>query len=156
MKRFYGSVLIVALSACVAAHAADIKHLPTKGKSGSIGGEVTLTYEIESPEPPPSLEKKCNAQVEISYSQRNETVRVEASIVNEDCAVSRGEYSVQFRTRDETGDIRLLSFDESWAQGAEARFKSNKDYEIGSGVELVWARVNRVSCSCSDRNPNDE
>ena len=126
---------------------ADINNLPVK-KSGKIGGEVTLTYEFEAPAPEPAV-RACTAQVEISYSQMNDKVAVDTTLINEDCAASQGEYSVQLRTRDESGNSSVLSFDETWSRESTADIESTKNYEIGENVELVWARINRVSCACS-------
>ena len=147
VKHLPEAILFAALVFAGPACASGINDLPVK-KSGKIGGEVTVTYELDVPAPVGAT-RECSAEIEIAYSQLNDKVRVETVVINQDCAASHGEYSVQLYTRDNAGNSDVHSFDEAWARDTATDIENSKDYEIGEDVELIRARINRVSCVCA-------
>lgn len=99
----------------------------------------------------PSLStRQCQASVAINYHQRNTLARVAGSIENRDCAASSGAYTLVLNIRDSSGEYQRLELPQSWEREDEQTVAFSADHAIGEGVELVRARVVRVSCRCSE------
>ena len=92
----------------------------------------------------------CAAFITLQYHQRNTLARVEATVENESCITSMGEYELLFNIRDENGISRNLSFSEAWEQKDDSLLKSSQDYPIGENVTLKRVVAQSVRCKCTD------
>ena len=120
-------------------------------ESLKVGGEVKTQYTLRLV-PTQSEGPRCEAEVEISYVQMHDRVRVETTVVNDDCAASSGRYRVRLRIRDEHGETQTQEFEESWARDDDALVMTTKHYPVAEGQELVWARVRtspKTNCACT-------
>ena len=95
----------------------------------------------------------CDARVSISYMQMNEKVRVDTTVVNEDCVVSAGDYTLLVRTIDEAGESHTRNITESWGRKTAAPIELTQDYHLGSDVGLLSVKVRtsrKTACTCVD------
>lgn len=93
----------------------------------------------------------CDARVSISYMQMNEKVRVDTTIVNEDCVVSGGDYTLLVRTIDEAGESHMRNITETWGRETAVPIELSKDYDLGSDVGLLSVKVRtsrKTACTC--------
>lgn len=125
------------------------KQVSKSDEPGTISTEITVRYQLKSPTADAANAARCKANVEISYVQMNARIRVDTAISNHDCAASHGGYQLQIRTKDSDGASAMRSFSETWTRDDDADLNSEKFYDMAGHVELVWARVNRVSCTCT-------
>ena len=76
--------------------------------------------------------------------------RVEGSISIAMCpAGSTGSFTIVARVRDESGDIKLLEFDQTWQRDDTEDHKFNSDFLIGENAELVSVRLRSLDCTCA-------
>ncbi len=92
----------------------------------------------------------CEAFITLQYYQRNTLARVEATVENESCTTSMGEYKLLVNIRDENGVSRNLSFSEAWEQKDDSLLKSSQDYPIGENVTIKRVVAQSVRCKCTD------
>lgn len=105
--------------------------------------ETKTTIEI------PAIEfMSCQANISLSYHQRNTLARVNAIIENQNCTASNGTYEIAISIRDENGDAQTLSFDESWQQTSSDTINVTKDYKIGNNIDLRRVQARSVDCTC--------
>ena len=103
--------------------------------------ELTLTFDR------PVLESaQCKATMNIEYLQIDTIARVTGVIGNEDCAASSGEYTIQARIRNESGETRKLDFTETWQRDDDQPVKVSAEYPIGENVELLRLRSSGLRC----------
>lgn len=113
--------------------------------------ERTLTLTFDRP----VLETaQCKATMNIEYLQIDTIARVTGVIGNEDCAASSGEYTIQARIRNESGETRTLDFTETWQRDDDQPVKVSAEYPIGQNVELLRLRSSGLRCECAE--PPDE
>lgn len=98
--------------------------------------------------------QRCQAQVELEYTQRNTLASVSGEISNPQCAASSGNYTMAVRYRDEDGEIHNVEYEEAWQRDDDQNFVFDKAYSIGENVDLVRVRARKVSCTCTEA-PND-
>lgn len=94
----------------------------------------------------------CKALVSISYMQMNEKVRVDTTVVNEDCVVSSGGYTLLVRTIDDEGEVQTRNITESWARNSAAPIELTQDYDLGINVGLLSVKVRtsrKTLCACN-------
>ena len=99
----------------------------------------------------PVTDLLCDADVSISYSQMGDRVRVDAQVINEQCAASYGKYNVRVKTRDEDGETNMASHEESWSLDDASQLEATHYYDMNGDVELVWARIHakpKDFCTC--------
>ncbi len=99
----------------------------------------------------------CQAQVSISYAQLHDRIRVDATVENDGCAASSGDYTVRVRTIDD-GEARTRTFAESWARQDAAPVKTRRYYDMDGDQKLVWAQVGtsrKTNCRCDENVPAD-
>lgn len=108
-------------------------------------GKVTVTMEPRKPE--------CEAQVSISYVQRNTKVDVETTVEQDGCMASSGDYALRLRTIDGEGEIDTRKFEESWTRSSPGTVRAEKTYDIGGGRRLISAQVSTApatNCRCDE------
>jgi hypothetical protein len=127
-------------------HSAHIKRDPDADTARFIvEQELPINMQI------PGIQlNSCAAFITLQYYQRNTLARVEATVENESCITSMGEYELLFNIRDENGVSRNLSFSEAWEQKDESLLKSSRDYPIGENVTLKRVVAQNVRCKCTD------
>lgn len=112
---------------------------------------VSLEQEISTQMPIPGIQfDTCEAFVTLQYHQRNTLARVEASIENESCPTSNGEYELSVNLVDDNGVSRNLSFSETWELRDDAPVIISRDYPIGENVTLKRVVAQRISCECAE------
>ncbi len=107
--------------------------------------DIRHTMKIEPKAP---AEKRCEAQVSLTYYQKNTVAVVESALNNWDCGASGGEYAVLVRFRDENNELQTLEFPETWRRDDDQEVKSVKEYLIGDNVDLVSVRPRKLRCVC--------
>jgi hypothetical protein len=123
-------------------------------REGKLEFKTTVRLPSQSFEQPAA----CNARVSISYMQMNEKVRVDTTVVNEDCVVSTGDYTLFVRTIDEAGEAHTRNITESWVRKTAAPIELTQDYDLGSDVGLLSVNVRtskKTACTCVDGEGTD-
>ena len=106
---------------------------------------------------PSSQQTACAAEVRIAYLQMHERVRVDTTVVNEDCAASSGEYKLKVRTRDDSGRQRTREFAETWSRTNDDAVETRRFYDMAGDTRLVAVQVvtrRKTSCRCDAPPPN--
>ena len=113
----------------------------------TVRAETELTFLIDLPA---LLSAQCGATTTTEYRQLDTIARVNGTLEIADCTAAAGAFTVELKVRDETGADKPLEFSETWQRndGEDVTFAA--DYPIGDSVELVSARVRRLSCTCAD------
>ena len=107
--------------------------------------KVTTTIEGASMSRP-----YCEAAIALEYSQRNDTVLVDGLIDNHDCGASSGDYTIEFRIRDENGELQTILLSNSWSRDDGQPVSFRKEQLIGDDVDLVRVRSRQLSCTCTE------
>ena len=107
--------------------------------------ESRLTFELAAP-----AILQCEVVIDSEYTQRDTIVRVNGSITNETCAASSGEYEIEIRVRNSTGEQQVLVFSESWQRDDDQPVAISADYPIGENTELIRLRSRGLRCNCTD------
>lgn len=123
------------------------------GPLGSREGrrEMTTTLEFETTTTitvPAIVIESCQAEVAISYYQRNTMARVETLIKNPGCPAAEGTYTLKASLRPDGGDLASIEFSEQWQGGEGAVIEFTRDYPIGDNVRLVSMRTRDLRCTC--------
>jgi len=127
-------------------HSAHIKRDPDADTARFI-----VEQEIPTKMQLPEIQfNSCQAFITLQYDQRDTLARVEATVENESCITSMGEYELLFNIRDENGVSRNLSFSEAWEQKEDSLLKSSQDYPSGKNVTLKRVVAQRGHCKCTD------
>jgi hypothetical protein len=111
--------------------------------------EITLTLEL-----PAIVTAQCKAALSIEYLQLGAIAKVDGVIENKDCAASGGEYTIEARVRDGSGETQKLDFSESWQRTDDQPVNFSAEYPIGDNVELLRIRTSGLRCECA--GPNEE
>jgi len=100
---------------------------------------------------------KCEATAASDYLQYGIEAQVDTSIDTEDCAVAKGNYVVILMIRtDKDKELQMLSFGESWERTDDAPVESMRRYPIGDDVDLVRAKIRKLSCTCTDQSTEND
>ncbi len=101
-------------------------------------------------------EQHCQAAFEISYMQRNDLIRVDTTINNEDCGPSSGEYALRIRTykqsEDGSSEPVTRTVNERWQRNSAEPVLVSKDYPMDGGSHVGWVRIKAdiaSSCLCA-------
>ena len=93
---------------------------------------------------------QCEASMLTDYFQQGDVARVSGRISLAACpAGTTGSYNVAARIRDESGEIKLLEFSETWQRDDAEDVAFNTDYPIGED-ELVSVRMRGLKCTCAE------
>jgi len=92
----------------------------------------------------------CKATIALEYSQRNDAAFVDGVIENDDCGASGGDYTIEFRVRDENGELQTISLTDSWNREDDQPVSFRKEQPIGGNVDLVRVRSRQLSCTCAE------
>jgi hypothetical protein len=107
--------------------------------------EVTVRLEL-----PASIGPQCEASALTEYSQRGARALVSGTISIGSCPVgTSGAFTLVARVRDESGEVKLLEFNETWQRDDAQDVKFNGDYAIGDNIELVNVRLRNLTCTCA-------
>lgn len=91
----------------------------------------------------------CQANLALDYWQKGHLAEVQATVNNEECAASQGDFALHVTYRDSDGAVTTDEHPESWARDDDQAVEISREYEIGHGVDLVRVRSRGLSCSCS-------
>jgi len=111
-------------------------------------GQAKIEYKIKM-EPKTPDRKSCRVHVSLAYLQYNDQAQVDATIENEDCAASSGEYTVRLKIRNQDSDIQLIENVESWARNDDKPIETQTVYDIGHDVDLIRVSTAKLTCTCS-------
>lgn len=107
--------------------------------------EVTVRVEL-----PASSGPQCEASALTEYSQRGAIARVTGTVSIGSCpAGTTGVFTLVARVRDESGEIKLIEFNETWQRDDAQDVMFKRDYAIGENVELVNVRLRDLTCTCA-------
>ena len=116
------------------------------------GNSLEVTRKITIPEQQlPQEAAACDAEFSISYWQVNDRVKVDASVENQACIASHGEFDLRIRTKDAAGEISTRSFTESWSRRSEGTIQLTRYYPMAGANDLIWVMVNpkrKTACIC--------
>lgn len=119
----------------------------------TVRAETELTFLIDLPV---LLSAQCGATTTTEYRQLNTIARVNGTLEIADCTAASGAFTVELNVRDESGEDKPLEFAETWQRSDDEDVTFAADYPIGENVELVSARVRRLSCTCADPVKEEE
>jgi hypothetical protein len=110
-------------------------------------GQAKIEYAVKMEQKAPDR-KSCQVQVSLAYLQFDDRAQVDSIIDNSDCAASSGEYTVRIKVRDREGNIQRVEYVESWARADDKAIETQKNYEIGSDMDLVRVSTTKLRCLC--------
>jgi hypothetical protein len=110
-------------------------------------GEAKFEYTVKLEQKAPD-QKSCQIHVSLAYLQFNDRAQVDSIIENGDCAASSGEYTVRLKVRDQEGSIQRVEYVESWARADDKAIETQKNYDIGSDMDLVRVSTTKLTCLC--------
>ena len=93
---------------------------------------------------------RCGASTTTEYLQQDTIARVSGKLEIADCAAASGELTVALRVKHENGEEKPLEFSETWQRSDDRDVEFAVEYPIGENVELVSARLSRLTCTCAD------
>ena len=96
----------------------------------------------------PQENPRCEAQLLLSYIQKNTVAEVDTILNNPDCGASGGDYTIRVRFRDENNELQSLEYPESWRREHDQPIEQRKEYFIGENVDLVSVRSSKLQCRC--------
>jgi len=96
----------------------------------------------------PQENPRCEAQLLLTYSQKNTVAEVDTTLNNPDCGASRGDYTIRVRFRDENNELQSLEYPESWGREDDQPIEQRKEYFVGENVDLVSVRSRKLQCKC--------
>lgn len=99
--------------------------------------------------------RSCAAHLSLEYYQSGENAHVKASLTNEDCDASSGDYILEVRYRDENNEVRNIDYAESWARSDDSPVQLARNYLIGKNVDLVRVRSRDLRCECTAVPPDE-
>jgi len=115
--------------------------------AGTETAEQVLTFTRDRP----LVEfAQCEARMVLDYVQVGAFASVEGVIKNTDCGASGGEYTIQARIRDDSGETKTLDFPELWERDDDQPVVFSAKYPIGENVELVRIRSHGLRCECAE------
>ncbi len=94
----------------------------------------------------------CRAHGSVTYGQMDRAVFVEATLENEDCAASYGQYRVRLITRDLAGTRHNMHHIEDWARTDAEPVLASHEYVVAAGHELVRVTLTApgdTGCICA-------
>lgn len=97
---------------------------------------------------------RCQATLDIEYVQIDTIAKITGVLHTNDCAASSGEYTIQARIRDQSGEMKALDFSESWQRDDDQPVNLSAEYPIGENVELLRVRSSGLRCQCAE--PQEE
>jgi hypothetical protein len=115
-------------------------HVTTISAAKDLPIEIQAT--VKGPQP-------CEPVLAIEYEQRNTVARVEGTIDNKTCAACTGDYTIDVRVRDDSGEFKTLEFPGKWQRADDKPVKFTADYPIGANVDVVSVRPKGVHCVCA-------
>ena len=93
---------------------------------------------------------QCNAAATTEYEQLDAFARINSTLSITDCPAAHGSLTFSVRVRDETPEVKLLEFEETWARSDDQDARIANDYPIGENVELLSVRIGTLQCTCGD------
>jgi hypothetical protein len=153
------SIMFIAIAAlflaCVShAQETTVEHSKTDS-TAKIEGKMEIGYTVKLTMNPPES-RRCQAQLQISYLQKNDMASVESTLNNDDCAASSGSYIVSVRIRDENSETRNIEYEETWQRDDIQPIAMKKEYFAGDNVDVIRVNTKKLRCICTDELPQDE
>jgi hypothetical protein len=118
----------------------------TETETVRLEQEIRLQFKLA----PPPTELQCSASTTTASEQRNTIARINTTLEIRDCTAASGTFTVALSIKDDSGAQTPLEFTETWQRSDEADVRFTADYPIGENVELVNARLRRLTCTCAD------
>ncbi len=107
---------------------------------------VTLEYNTSA----------CKADLSLEYFQKGANAHVKATLSNEQCGASSGNYTVRVQYKEAGGGTKLLEFDETWQRDDNSDVTSEKDYFIGDDIDIRRIKSRNLSCRCDEPEKIEE
>ena len=129
-------------------------HTPEVRKGWKLQG-VPLERKLSVPG---FTEQHCEADIDVSYMQMNDRIRVDTSIDTDKCGPAGGEYELQIRTYD-LGKSVTRAITQSWQRQNSEPFESTQYFPMEGANKLGWVRVKSditLACLCLDTSSQDE
>jgi Flp pilus assembly protein CpaB len=145
--RTAGKTLVTAFMCFLAADAA------AQGRAAVIEHELVLkpiTIEGKT-----FQSRQCQAEVSLTYAQKNTLASVDGEIENPTCGASSGSLVLSVRTLSEGGEQATQEFTQTWMREDDQTVTFSAEYPIGENVDLVRVRALRVTCTCAEVPPTD-
>jgi len=115
-----------------------------EGDNQSVSFSKTIEMKVEQET------VACMASASFDYLQYGPEAEVEATIDNDDCAASSGEFVVVATIRvDGEEEPRKLRFPETWRRDDDSPVLLAKRYPIGDNADLRRIRIRKLTCICS-------
>jgi len=118
-----------------------------EGETVVFEHELTVTTRLEGVT---VQTKRCQAEVELSYVQKNTLASVEGIINNNTCAASSGTLVLSVRTASESGELTTQEFGEPWSRDDDQSVSFSFEYPIGENSDLLRVRALRTGCTCAE------
>ena len=129
-------------------------HTPEMRKGWKLKG-VPLERKLSVPG---FTDQHCEADIDVSYMQMNDRIRVDTKINTGKCAAAAGEYELLVRTY-EQGESITRSFPQSWQRDNDQPVEFSEYYPMAGANKLGWVRVKSdvvVACVCAEATPEGE
>ncbi len=134
MKHWILSIVLLAGAAAIA----------DEGENQSVSFSRTIEMKVEQET------VACMASASFDYLQYGPEAEVEATIDNDDCAASSGQFVVVATIRvDGEEEARKLEFPETWRRDDDSPVILAKRYPIGDNADLRRIRIRKMTCICS-------
>lgn len=78
-------------------------------------------------------------------------IRVDTTVVNDDCNTSSGAYKIRARTHGPDGAVDTREFIEQWQRDVAAEIEQTHVYEMSGDATLLWMKVGisrSTACNC--------
>lgn len=123
--------------------------------SKKIENHMEIEHTVKLTMKPPES-RRCQAQLQISYLQKNDVASVESTLNNSDCAASSGSYIVAVRIRDENDEMSNIEYEETWQRVNIQPIVMKKEYFAGENVDIIRVNTRKLRCTCADEVSQDE
>ena len=160
-----GWLILAGLLVSVASHAKDVecrvsalKHDCGEAMEEPHNAEVRKGWKLEGI----TLERKltvpgftdqhCEADIDVSYMQMNDRIRVDTTIDTNKCGAAGGEYELHIRTYDQ-GASETRTIVQSWQREGGEPVETTEFYPMEGANQLGWVRVKSdvtLACLCAE------
>ena len=117
---------------------------------------ATIEYNIQAPDlNQGDFALRCEANLQHSYTQYDEQVRVELTVEATGCDEASGEYVTRIKTRDADGHDTVDEFPGQWSRDSSATVLDDNHYPVPQGREVKWVKlVTRPKTACRCATPS--
>ena len=87
---------------------------------------------------------------------RDGVAHVKSTLTNDQCAASRGDYTIQVRYRNAEDVVETAEYPETWERTDSAPVVRERDFMIPDNVDVIRVKSRGLSCECIAAAPADE